>query len=58
MVSLHEGVTREMVQETCGWTVKFADNLEETPPPSEIELKTLRDLQERTKRAHAGGKAA
>jgi glutaconate CoA-transferase subunit B len=38
--------------------VKFADNLEETPPPSEIELKTLRDLQERTKRAHAGGKAA
>jgi glutaconate CoA-transferase subunit B len=38
--------------------VKFADNLEETPAPTELELKTLRDLQERTKRAHEGGKAA
>lgn len=56
VVSLHPGVTREQVQETCGWTVRFADNLEETPPPSALELKTLRDLKERTRIAH--GEAA
>ncbi|WP_404406502.1 CoA-transferase subunit beta [Pelagibacterium halotolerans] len=54
VVSLHPGVTREMVQETCGWTVKFADDLKETPPPTATELKTLRDLNERTQRAHQG----
>ena len=59
VVSLHPGVTREQVQETCGWTVKFADSLEETPAPTEEELKTLRDLKARTKAAHEGtGKAA
>ncbi|OWJ65102.1 CoA-transferase subunit beta [Inquilinus limosus] len=56
VVSLHPGVTREQVQETCGWTVRFADNLEQTPPPSALELKTLRDLKERTRIAH--GEAA
>ncbi|WEX10171.1 CoA-transferase subunit beta [Chelativorans sp. AA-79] len=54
VVSLHPGVTREMVQETCGWQVKFADRLEETPPPTELELKTLRDLKARTDAAHKG----
>ncbi len=56
--SLHRGVTREMVQETCGWTVRFADGLEETPPPTTEELGTLRDLQARTAAAHAGKKRA
>jgi glutaconate CoA-transferase subunit B len=56
VVSLHPGVTRDQVQETCGWTVRFADTLEQTPPPSALELKTLRDLQERTRIAH--GEAA
>jgi len=54
VVSVHQGVTREQVQETCGWTVKFADEVGETPPPSEQELKTLRDLKARTKAAHEG----
>lgn len=54
VVSLHPGVSRQQVQETCGWTVKFSDRLEETPPPTELELKTLRDLQARTKAAHEG----
>ena len=62
VVSLHPGVTKEDVQSTCGWTVRFADNIEETPPPTELELKTLRDLKARTKAAHEGsshkGKAA
>ncbi|WP_018699267.1 CoA-transferase subunit beta [Amorphus coralli] len=53
VVSLHPGVTREDVQGTCGWTVKFADALEETPAPTELELETLRALKERTREAHA-----
>lgn len=54
VVSLHPGVTREKVQETCGWTVKFAERLEETPAPTALELKTLRDLKARTDAAHSG----
>ncbi len=61
VVSLHPGVTREKVQETCGWAVRLADAVAETPPPTALELKTLRDLQARTRAAHEGvgkGKAA
>ncbi len=54
VVSLHRGVTRAQVQETCGWTVRFADRVEETPPPTELELTTLRDLYARTQAAHSG----
>jgi len=52
VVSLHPGVTRQNVQETCGWTVRYADDLEETPAPTEKELTTLRDLKARTEAAH------
>ncbi len=55
--SLHPGVRREQVQETCGWTVTFADDLTETPAPTELELTTLRDLKARTKAAHEGAAA-
>jgi glutaconate CoA-transferase subunit B len=58
VVSLHRGVTRQMVQETCGWTVRFADRPQETPPPTELELSTLRELKERTDAVHSGGTAA
>ncbi|WP_367717969.1 CoA-transferase subunit beta [Nitratireductor sp. GISD-1A_MAKvit] len=54
VVSLHPGVTRDQVQETCGWSVTFADGVEETPPPTELELATLRDLKARTEAAHKG----
>lgn len=52
VMSLHPGVTREQVEDTCGWQVEFAEAVEETPPPTELELTTLRDLQARTKAAH------
>jgi glutaconate CoA-transferase subunit B len=54
VVALHPGVTREMVQAECGWPVRFANLVAETPPPSVEELGVLRDLQERTARAHKG----
>jgi glutaconate CoA-transferase subunit B len=56
VVSLHPGVTRERVQETCGWPVRFAEALAETPAPTAEELGVLRDLHARTRAAH--GKAA
>ncbi|MFN3673522.1 MAG: CoA-transferase, partial [Bosea sp. (in: a-proteobacteria)] len=52
VVSLHPGVTREQVQAGCGWKLRFASDLTETPAATEAELGVLRDLQLRTKRAH------
>jgi glutaconate CoA-transferase subunit B len=56
VTSLHPGVTRELVRERTGWEIRFVDGLEDTPPPTADELGVLRDLQERTARAH--GRAA
>jgi glutaconate CoA-transferase subunit B len=56
VTSVHPGVTREQIQENTGWTVKFADKVAETLAPTEQELKVLRELNERTARAH--GEAA
>ena len=53
VISLHPGVSRAQVQETCGWTVRFADDVTETPMPTALELDTLRDLHARTAAAHA-----
>ena len=55
VVSLHPGITREQVSEKTGWPVTFAESVEQTPPPTEHELSTLRDLQARTARAHGTG---
>lgn len=52
VTSLHPGVTREQVQAGCGWPLRFAASVAETPPATEQELTVLRDLHARTKRAH------
>lgn len=44
LTSLHPGVTVEKVQQNTPWKLKVADRLEQTPPPSEKELATLRAL--------------
>ncbi len=54
IVSLHPGVTRDQVRDTVGWTVAFADDVIETPPPTAEELSVLRDLKARTEAAHRG----
>ncbi|MDX1739578.1 MAG: CoA-transferase, partial [Alphaproteobacteria bacterium] len=54
VTSIHPGITREQVQESCGWAVKFADDLAITKAPTDHELKTLRDLHARSKAAHEG----
>ncbi len=53
VVSIHPGVTRDKIQENTGWTVRYANRVEETTPPTAQELEILRDLHARTKRAHS-----
>jgi glutaconate CoA-transferase subunit B len=53
VVSIHPGVTREQIQENTGWTVRYADTVAQTEPPTARELDVLRDLHARTKRAHS-----
>ncbi|WP_332681390.1 CoA-transferase subunit beta [Bosea sp. (in: a-proteobacteria)] len=52
VISLHPGVTREQVQAGCGWPLRFAADLTETPAPSAEELEVLRTLHARTRKAH------
>ncbi len=57
VTSLHEGVTVEQVRAATGWPVRIREPLGATPPPEAHELDTLRDLMERTKRAHGTANA-
>ena len=52
VTSIHPGVSHDEIVGATGWAVQFADAVEDTPPPSETELGTLRDLLARTERAH------
>lgn len=52
VTSMHPGVTREQLQASTGWQLRYSDQMQETPPPNAAELATLRELQERTRRAH------
>jgi glutaconate CoA-transferase subunit B len=52
VVSVHPGVTHERIRENTGWAVRFAANVDVTPPPDRVALDTLRDLNARTARAH------
>jgi glutaconate CoA-transferase subunit B len=56
VVSIHPGATRQQIQDTCCWNVHYTADVIETPAPTEIELATLRNLQERTRIAHQGSK--
>ncbi len=54
VTSLHPGVSAEHVARECGWELKFAADLAETPGPTDNELGVLRELHARTRRAHGG----
>jgi glutaconate CoA-transferase subunit B len=41
--SLHPGATLEGVRETIGWEIKVADDLAATPPPTDEELRLVRE---------------
>jgi glutaconate CoA-transferase, subunit B len=52
VTSIHPGVIREKIDGNTGWRVKYAADACETPMPSAEELKVLRELHARTRRAH------
>jgi glutaconate CoA-transferase subunit B len=54
LTSLHPGVTVEQAIAATGWPLKVAPKLDATAAPTAAELSVLRDLNERTARAHAG----
>ena len=53
LMALHPGSTESRVREATGWQLAVADSLGETPPVTDEELGTLRELQERTAAARA-----
>jgi glutaconate CoA-transferase, subunit B len=55
--SIHPGVTRERIRENTGWPVRFAETVAETPAPTAAELAVLRELNDRTARAHGAAAA-
>jgi glutaconate CoA-transferase, subunit B len=57
VASLHAGATRDQVRENTGWNIRFAEAVEETPPPNQHELEALRELNARTARAHGASVA-
>jgi len=54
LTELHPGFTVADAEKATGWTLRVAENCGETVAPSAVELASLRDLNERTARAHAG----
>jgi len=44
-------------EDATGWPMLFADMIKATPPATERELETLRDLERRTAVAHGRGSA-
>ena len=53
VTSIHPGVTREQITAACGWSLRFAADVAETPAPTPEELTVLRALHERTRLAHS-----
>ena len=45
LVSVHPGVTVEQVQEATGWDLRVADELGQTGPPTDEELRVMRELK-------------
>ena len=58
VTSLHPGITREKVEASNGWKLRFAPRLAETPAPNSSELDALRQLHRRTTLAHSRPPAA
>jgi glutaconate CoA-transferase subunit B len=43
LATMHPGVTIEQVREATSWDLRVADDVAETPAPSEQELRLIRD---------------
>ena len=54
LTNVHPGVSADDVRDATGWRLKVADDVAETQEPTVQELGVLRELRERTERAHLG----
>jgi glutaconate CoA-transferase subunit B len=52
LVALHPGITVEQVKAATGWDLRISPNLAMTREPTGPELAALRDLHEKTAKAH------
>jgi glutaconate CoA-transferase subunit B len=43
LATLHPGATLDEARENTGWELRVADPLPETPPPTERELRLIRE---------------
>jgi glutaconate CoA-transferase subunit B len=53
LVARFENITVDEARRATGWPLKVADGVKVIPPPTDAELKVLRDLHERTRMAHS-----
>lgn len=53
LVALFEGISLEEARAAIGWPLKVAEAVDTIAPPSPLELDTLRQLNARTREAHA-----
>lgn len=53
VTAVHPGVIRDDIVAATGWPIRFADQVEETPAPTDTELEVLRDLHRRSDEAHS-----
>ena len=53
LVARYEHTTVEQAVKATGWPLKVADRVDVVAPPSDDELRILRDLHERTRLAHS-----
>ncbi|MDQ4129231.1 MAG: CoA-transferase subunit beta [Actinomycetota bacterium] len=57
LTTLHPGATVEAVREATGWDLKVAETVATTEPPTDEELRVLRDLRTRTEAARNKARA-
>ena len=53
---IHPGIAIDQIKAACGWPLKIADRLAETPLPTNLELSTLREFKARSEAAGTGRK--
>jgi glutaconate CoA-transferase subunit B len=58
VTSVHPGVTRDTIQASTGWAIRFTDEVTETAAPSGAELAVLRHVKAETESAHKGARDA
>lgn len=53
LTALYPGLTAEAARAATGWPLKVATRIEALPAPTPAELRTLRELESRTREAHS-----